>query len=78
MSPLTVVGLAFATGLFAACNVQNTSGTATGGTNQNSGNAPVEIGTTHTVEFKTEPGQIRADEKCNPGVYGKGFRRRCN
>ena len=60
--PLSVVGLVFSAGLFAACTVGNTSADATAGTNQNSGNAPVEIGTTHTVEFKTEPGQIRANE----------------
>lgn len=56
------MGLAFAAGLYVACNVENTSSNATGGTNQHSGNATVEIGTTHTVEFKTEPGQIRANE----------------
>ena len=60
--PLSVVGLVFSAGLFAACTVGNTSADATAGTNQNSGNAPVEIGTTHTVEFKSEPGQIRANE----------------
>jgi plastocyanin len=60
--PLSVVGLVFSAGLFAACTVGNTSADATAGTNQSSGNAPVEIGTTHTVEFKSEPGQIRANE----------------
>lgn len=60
--PFTVMGLAFAAGLFAACNVENKTANTTDATNQNSGNAPVEIGTTHTVEFKTEPGQIRANE----------------
>lgn len=60
--PLTVMGLAFAAGLFAACNVENTTANTTDVTNQNWGNASVKIGTTHTVEFKTEPGQIRANE----------------
>ena len=60
--PLTVIGLAFSAGLFAACNVENTTANTTDVTNQDSGNAPVEIGTTHTAEFKTEPGQIRANE----------------
>ena len=60
--PLSVVGLVFSACLFAACTVENTTANSAGVTNQNSGNAPVEIGTTHTVEFKTEPGQIRANE----------------
>ncbi|MEO8574915.1 MAG: cupredoxin domain-containing protein [Pyrinomonadaceae bacterium] len=60
--PLTVIGLAFSAGLFAACNVENTTANTTDVTNQNSGNAAVEIGTTHTVDFKTEPGQIIASE----------------
>lgn len=62
MFPVTVMGLAFAAGLFAACNVENKTANTTDATNQNSGNAAVEIGTTHTVDFKTEPGQIIASE----------------
>ncbi|MGB7070642.1 MAG: cupredoxin domain-containing protein [Pyrinomonadaceae bacterium] len=60
--PLTIFGLAFSAGLFSACSVENTTANTAGVSNQHSGNAPVEIGTTHTVEFKTEPGQIRANE----------------
>ncbi len=60
--PLTVIGLAFAAGLFAACTVENTSANAVPNTNPNAANSSAENDAAHTMEFKTEPGQINASE----------------
>ena len=60
--PFAVIGLAFAAGLLASCTVDSTSANAAQNTNQMTANAPVENDAAHTVEFKTEPGQISANE----------------
>lgn len=60
--PFAVIGLSFAVGLFAACTVENNAVTATGGTKINAANLPVENGANHSVEFRTEPGQVKANE----------------
>ncbi len=60
--PLTIIAVALAAGLFAACTVDNTSANATGNTNQVAASAPVLKDGAHTVEFKTEPGQVTAGQ----------------
>jgi plastocyanin len=59
--PLTVIGLAFSAGIFAACTAEYTSANSAGDTDPSSA-ASLPGNATHTVEFSTEPGQIKANE----------------
>lgn len=60
--PLAVIGFALAAVFIAACTAGNTSAIAPSDSSPNPANSSVENGVDYSVEFKTEPGQVRANE----------------
>ena len=61
--PGAIIGLALAVGLFAACGEKNSTANTTQNSDHGGGHdAPVTTDKPYSLEFKTEPGQISANE----------------
>lgn len=60
--PLTLIGIVLTVGLSFACNSSGTTANVPNNSNQSASKIPVDTENPATVEFKTEPGEVNANQ----------------